>query len=169
MTRIHATLGGNSNVYTDQDVLQGMIQGVADVKRSRDIRRGDVDGLGVTWVLRRGVEIAACEPFVRPSRFDSFRVVGFFELRCSHRCSVQVCGRHLSMSVRLRTWCESQLVARSGICYTVAHPSDHHFIVGRTMARGREKDRKTRKKHRKNVKRVKALAKARRGKKGKKS
>jgi hypothetical protein len=32
----------------DQDVLQGMIQGVADVKRSRDIRRGDDNAIGVT-------------------------------------------------------------------------------------------------------------------------
>ena len=39
---------------------------------------------------------------------------------------------------------------------------------GETMAKGRDKDRKTRKKHRKNVARVKALATARRSK-GKKS
>ena len=56
------------------------------------------------------------------------------------------------------------------MCYTVAHKECiTHIAVGRIMARGREKDRKTRKKHRKNVKRVKALAKARRGKRGKKS
>ena len=63
-----------------------------------------------------------------------------------------------------------RLVTTGSMCYTVAGIGRSPLItVGRTMARGREKDRKTRKKHQKNVKRVKALAKARRGKKGKKS
>ena len=61
------------------------------------------------------------------------------------------------------------------MCYTDSHKArardsfGFHFLkFGETMAKGREKDRKTRKKHRKNVARVKALATARRNK-GKKS
>ena len=59
------------------------------------------------------------------------------------------------------------------MCYTDSHKARgsfrfHFSHLGETMAKGREKDRKTRKKHRKNVARVKALATARRNK-GKKS
>ena len=57
------------------------------------------------------------------------------------------------------------------VCYTDSHKARargsfrFHFLqFGETMAKGREKDRKTRKKHRKNVARVKALATARRNK-----
>ena len=32
----------------DQDVLQGMVQGVTDMERSRDIRRGDDNAIGLT-------------------------------------------------------------------------------------------------------------------------
>ena len=61
------------------------------------------------------------------------------------------------------------------MCYTDSHKaredrygSTINFLLGETMATGREKDRKTRKKHRKNVARMKALTIARKAK-GKKS
>ena len=50
----------------DQDVLERVVQGVAQVKRPGDVRRGDDDRIGPLAAGRIGMEVALGEPEVVP-------------------------------------------------------------------------------------------------------
>ena len=54
----------------DRDVLQQLLEGVADVERPGDVRRGQDDAERLLPAVRRGVEVAASLPFGVPARLD---------------------------------------------------------------------------------------------------
>ncbi len=73
----------------DEDVLQRMVQCMADMEGSRHIRWGNHNAIRLAWLLRRRVEIAASKPLTRPACFDGFGVIRLFKLKCRHGCPVQ--------------------------------------------------------------------------------
>ena len=61
---------------TDQDILHGIVQGMAHMQLAGNVRRRHHDG---EWFLIRidfGMEIAAVYPFLIQTLFDALRIVG---------------------------------------------------------------------------------------------
>ena len=73
----------------DQDVLKGVIQGVAEMQRRRDVGRRDDDRvtLSVVTRMRFGVEVRMRRPYFVCLSLDCFRLVCFREL-FAHTLSV---------------------------------------------------------------------------------
>ncbi len=64
---------------TDQDILHGVVQGMAHVELAGDVRRGDHDGEGFLGMIHFCVEIFLIFPVFIDSVLNSLRIVGLSE------------------------------------------------------------------------------------------
>ena len=64
----------------DEDVLQGLVPGVAHVQLARDVGRRDDDGVGLLFGVYFRVEIAALHPKVVDAALHLLGLVGFRKL-----------------------------------------------------------------------------------------
>jgi hypothetical protein len=62
-------------LVADQDVLQRVVERVAQMKRAGDVRRRDDDAVGLLRRGRVGVEVAPLFPDGVPVRLDARRIV----------------------------------------------------------------------------------------------
>ena len=91
---LHHVLGGDARVVgaghpadaqaahpfpADEDILQGIVQGVAHVERARHVRGRDDDGVRLVALAGRAVKISALQPLGIPAIFGPFRVVAGFQ------------------------------------------------------------------------------------------
>ena len=63
----------------DEDVLHGVIHGVAHVELAGDVRRGHHDGVGLFVGVGLGVEVAAIQPELVDAVFHLARIILFCE------------------------------------------------------------------------------------------
>jgi hypothetical protein len=63
---------------TDQDILEGAIEGMAHVEASRDIGRGDNNGIR-RFAMRIRLKIAFLFPFGIPRGLGGFRIISLVE------------------------------------------------------------------------------------------
>ena len=61
----------------DEDVLHGLIQGMAHVQLAGDVRRRHHDGVGLLAAVHFGVEVTALLPEVVDSVLDLGRIILF--------------------------------------------------------------------------------------------
>jgi ribosomal protein S18 acetylase RimI-like enzyme len=80
----------------DQDVLDGVVERVADVQRAGDVRRRDHDAVRLGVLLARGREVAALDPAVVEGSFDvgGDERRGELVLRCTHAGSLETAFGH---------------------------------------------------------------------------
>ena len=67
-----------------EDVLQGVVEGMAEVEGAGDVWGGDDDGEGGLFAVGMGGEVAAIEPEGVPATFGFVRVVLLGEVRDAH-------------------------------------------------------------------------------------
>ena len=86
-------------LHADQDVLQGVVQGVSHVQRARHVRRRDHDAVGLARAFGIGPEEAPRLPVGIPARLDRGGIVAIREISHerggapasrNHRCG---CGQ----------------------------------------------------------------------------
>ena len=63
----------------DQDVLHGVVHGVAHVELAGDVRRGHDDGVGLLVGVGLRVEVAAIQPELVDAVFHLARIILFCE------------------------------------------------------------------------------------------
>lgn len=69
----------------NQNVLQRIVQRVADVQGARDVGGRDDNRIGLSGRVGSGAEVAMVDPIWAPSGFNGLRFVGFTELLGRHR------------------------------------------------------------------------------------
>ena len=62
----------------DQDILDGVVQGMSHVQGAGDVGRGNDDHVGTAFRRRGGMEITAFGPGPVPACLNLLRIVGFF-------------------------------------------------------------------------------------------
>ena len=89
---------------TDQDVLHGVVQGMAHMKLSRDIWGRDYDGEGLSAVIHLRMKIFLLQPFLIQSVLQPLGVVDLRQF-LAHNCSflfLRACGLCLPESFIVR-------------------------------------------------------------------
>jgi len=66
-------------VAADQDVHEGLLEGMPHVQRARDVGRRELDAIGLRTGIARMAEIAALLPFGIPASLNAVRVEAFVE------------------------------------------------------------------------------------------